>query len=201
MFPYVQQLLTSYYINNRQYGQGKFSAQLSAKDYYKIYFVLILTTILFIILISIIISVMFAATGGFGGLDTIGQSELSGMIVGMVALIYISFIIIGIWGTAYLEAKVKNYVFNSIQLDEILQFQSDIQVGKLFKIYAINILLIIFTLGLAYPWTVIRLKKYKIESSSAIGNITEYANQQQATQSALGEEVGDAFDTELDLGM
>jgi uncharacterized membrane protein YjgN (DUF898 family) len=47
------------------------------------------------------------------------------------------------------------------------------------------------------------LKKYKIESTSAIinGDIAQYVNQQQEAQSALGEELGDAFDTAIDLGM
>ncbi|MDM8565719.1 YjgN family protein [Candidatus Halobeggiatoa sp. HSG11] len=201
MFPYVQKLLTSYYINNRQFGQGKFSAQLSAKKYYFIYLYLILATSLFIITLSIVVTVISIITGGFGNIGTMDDSQIPGLIMGGIFLMYISFIIIGTWGTAYLEAKVKNYVFSSVQLDETLQFQSNIQVGKLFVIYITNILLIMFTLGLAYPWTVVRLKKYKIESTSAVGNITEYVNQQQENQSALGEELGDAFDTELDLGI
>ncbi|MCK5878000.1 MAG: DUF898 domain-containing protein [Candidatus Marithrix sp.] len=201
IFPYVQQLLTSYYINNRQYGQGKFSAQLFAKKYYGIYLVLVVVTVSLLVAIGLVISSIIYFTVGFENIYTIEDYQMSIMILGVMSSLYIGFIIIGMWGTAYVEAKVKNYVFSSIQLDETLQFQSDIQVGKLFKIYAINILMIIFTLGLAYPWTVIRLKKYKIESSCAVGNISEYVNQQQEAQSALGEEVGDAFNTELDLGM
>ena len=201
VFPYVQALMTGYYINNRQYGQGKFSAQLSAKKYYMIYLTLVGITLLFIITIGIVISVISMVTGGFKNIETIANPENSGMIVGMIILFYIGFIMIGVWGTAYLEANIKNYVLNSIQLDETLQIQSDIRVSKLLKIYVVNILLVIFTLGLAYPWTIIRLKKYKIESTSAVGNITEYVNQQQEKQSSLGEEIGDAFDTGLDLGI
>ncbi|MDM8567984.1 YjgN family protein [Thiotrichales bacterium HSG1] len=201
MFPYVQQLLTSYYINHRQFGQGKFSAQLSAKKYYTIYLVLFVTVIAILTVIGLTIGAIFYFTIGFEYFNDMEESQVLMIAYSGIGLVYLAFIIFGIWGTAYLEANVKNYVFNNVHLDESLQFQSNIRVGKLFGIYATNMLMIIITLGLAYPWTIVRLKKYKIESSRTIGNITEYANQQQDTQSALGEEIGDAFDTELDLGI
>jgi len=206
VFPYVQQLMTSYYINNRQYGQGKFSAQLSAKKYYAVYLALFALTLLFIITIGIVASVVMGLTGGLEQIKVMQQgdpSTMSGMIVGMILLIYIFFIGLGLWGTAYLEANIKNYVLNNTKLDDVLQLNSNITVGKLFGIYLTNTLLVIVTLGIAYPWAVIRLKKYKIESTSAIikGDIAQYVNQQQEAQSALGEELGDAFDTAIDLGM
>jgi len=205
VFPYVQQLMTSYYINNRQYGQGKFSAQLSAKKYYAVYLALFALIILFIITIGIVASVV-GLTGGLEQMKVMQQSDpntMNGMIVGMILLIYIFFIALGLWGTAYLEANIKNYVLNHTKLDDVLQLNSNIKVGKLFGIYLSNTLLVMVSSGLAYPWAVIRLKKYKIESTSAIinGDIAQYVNQQQEAQSALGEELGDAFDTAIDLGM
>jgi uncharacterized membrane protein YjgN (DUF898 family) len=54
----------------------------------------------------------------------------------------------------------------------------------------------IFTLGLAYPWTIIRKTKYMAETVS-ISNaeaLSLFVSQQEQQQSALGEEIGEAFD-------
>jgi uncharacterized membrane protein YjgN (DUF898 family) len=129
IFPYVQQLMTSYYINNRQYGQGKFSAQLSAKKYYMVYLALFALIILLIITIGIVAGVAMGLIGGLEQMKVMQQgdpSTMGGMIVGMMFLIYIFFIALGLWGTAYLEANIKNYVLNHTKLDDVLQLNSNI---------------------------------------------------------------------------
>jgi len=154
------------------------------------------------VLISIVIIVM-QLTGRIDITPAMLQEGSSGMIAGMILLFYIIFFALSLWGTAYLEANVKNYLLNNTKLDDVLQLNSNIKVGKLFGIYITNTLLVGVTFGFAYPWAIIRLKKYKIESTSATikGDIAQYVNQQQKAQSALGEEMGDAFDAELDLGI
>lgn len=192
MYPYMKMLLASYYINNRQYGQGKFLAELSANQYYMIYFRLIAKIFLILFIGIVMISIMLLA-----GID------LHILMITIILPLYIFFIMLSVWTTAYLEANFKNYLLNNTKLDDVLEVTSNIQVNELFGIYFTNSLLLMFTFGLAYPWTIIRLKKYKIESTSVVikGDISQYVNQQQQTQSALGEEMGDAFDAELDLGI
>jgi len=203
IYPYIKMLLASYYINNRQYGQGQFSAQLSAIKYYMIYLGLIAKIVAIISVVICIVIIVMQLTGGVDITPAMGEGAPTGMIAGMILLFYIVFFALSLWGTAYLEANVKNYLLNKTKLDDVLQLNSDIKLGKLFGIYVTNTLLVGITFGLAYPWAIVRLKKYKIESSSAIikGDIAQYANQQQKAQSALGEEMGDAFDVELDLGI
>jgi len=156
MYPYIKVLLAGYYINNRQYGQGQFSAQLSAIKYYRIYLNLTGWTFLFYIFLPLLFFIPFS-----------------------------------LWGRAFLEANVKHHLLNRTKLDDVLELHSNIKVGKLLDIYTINILLVGVTFGLAYPWAIIRLKKYKIESTSATikGDIAQYVNQQQKAQSALSEEI------------
>ena len=204
IFPYVQKLVTMYYINNQQYGQGKFSANLSTKKYYMIYFALLGWMILFMICTSIVAGVLIAIVGG-GNMQALAQNDPNAIlaILPYIGLIYIGFIAVSLWGKAYLEKNIRNYVFGNITLDDVMQLDSELKTAKLFGIYVTNTLLVILTLGLAYSWAHIRMKKYKIESTTATikGNVSQYINQQQETQSALGEELGDAFDMDLGLGM
>ena len=54
----------------------------------------------------------------------------------------------------------------------------------------------IFTFGLAYPWTIIRKTTYMAEtvSISNAAALSLFLSQQEQKQSALGEEIGEAFD-------
>jgi len=198
IFPYVQKLVTVYYINNQQYGQGKFSTQLSTKKYYAIYLALLGWIILFMIGISMLVGVIGGALGLFGSFADLGaikeggDTEAMKFILSLIGLFYIPFIVISLWGKAYLEKNIRNYVLNNTELDDVVQLNSEIKTGRLFSLYLTNTLLVLVTFGLAYPWAKIRMHKYKIETSSATikGNIAQYINQQQEKQSALGEELG-----------
>ncbi|MEN8219514.1 MAG: DUF898 family protein [Pseudomonadota bacterium] len=64
MYPYIKILLASYYINNQQYGQGQFSAQLSVKKYYMMYLGLIAWTFLFFLLSSVVVMTVMQLIGG-----------------------------------------------------------------------------------------------------------------------------------------
>jgi uncharacterized membrane protein YjgN (DUF898 family) len=216
LFPYIQQLFTSYYINHQKYGQGNFFTQLSSKKYYKTYLFMILWVSLLIMATSAILTIIMAIFTGidaYTNIQSLGSYDeqmspavIEGVIATMIFMvipIYLAFIFVGLWAKAYLETHIRAYVFHHTQLDQVLRLKSNLAIGKLFIIYATNTLAIIFTMGLAYPWAIIRLTRYKIESIDAIvtGDLSNYVNQQQEKQSALGDEVGNAFDLDLDLGM
>lgn len=221
IFPHVQQLFTRYYINHQKYGQGNFSTQLSSKKYYKTYLFMVLWVSLLIMATSTILAIIMAVFTGMtaGGMDAytniqslgsydeeMSPAAIEGIIAAMIFMvipIYLAFIFVGLWAKAYLETHIRAYVFQHTQLDQVLRLKSNLAIGKLFVIYATNTLAIIFTMGLAYPWAIIRLTRYKIESIDAIvtGDLSNYVNKQQEKQSALGDEVGNAFDLDLDLGM
>ena len=65
------------------------------------------------------------------------------------------------------------------------------------------VVLVLLSLGLAYPWARIRLAHYSARSTSAIiqGTLDGYVTRQQVQVSALGEELGDAFDVDVDMGL
>ena len=153
----------------------------------------------------------FVGMDMYTNIQNLGSTDMSpavmeAIIAAMILIItpiYLAFIFVGLWAKAYLETHIREYVFHRTQLDQVLRLKSNLAIGKLFMIYATNTLAIIFTMGLAYPWAIIRLTRYKIESIDAIvtGDLSNYVNQQQEKQSALGDEVGNAFDLDLDLGI
>ncbi|MBL1433044.1 MAG: DUF898 domain-containing protein [Gammaproteobacteria bacterium] len=212
MMPYVQKSITDYYISNQKYGQGELNAKLSGKKYYMTYLALIGWFILIGIGLAIIVGVIVSVMG----VDT--SSMLQGVLAasqggaadslalpsfGIIAALYVPLLFVGVWFKAYVNSKIRNHVFSNTQLDDVLQFSSTMTVMRLFVFYSINLLLMVFTLGLAYPWVKVRIARFSANATHAhvTGSLDQFVSQQQSHQSALGDEMGEAFDVGADVGI
>ena len=65
------------------------------------------------------------------------------------------------------------------------------------------LLIIIFTLGLGSPWAHVRMARYMAEHTKVDTSegFDEYVTQQLNEQSALGDQLGDAFDVDVGIGI
>jgi len=124
-------------------------------------------------------------------------------LIAVTIFMYVTFLIAGVWIKAYLKAKIRNHVFSNIQLDNVMQLESSITTGRLFRFYLVNILLIICTLGFAYPWIRVRSARLMAGTTEAhmSGSLGQYVSLQQNRQSAVGDEIGEAFDVDADLDL
>ena len=207
-FPWVKRNVTEYVMNQYTYGQGQFktSPQLSTRRYYFIYSVAIILFFLILILISGLAYVagvldlsLFTQFDRSESVDPQVAAEFSSFLI----LLYVPLIIAGLLFKAYTQAGIRNHVFSHTKLDNVVSLFSSVTTGRLFVLFLGNFLLIIFTLGLAYPWVAVRIAHYFARNSQVhtSGDFTHYISQQQEKQSALGEELGDIFDVDMDLGM
>ncbi|WP_020558102.1 YjgN family protein [Thiofilum flexile] len=203
--PYAHKLYTEYYFNHFHYGQGQFNTQLETKNYYKIYLKMLLITIGVYIVVAIAIGFLviplIGATASLGNDDpSIGSTISLSIIVG---LFYFLIIVIGMFLNAYLKARIRNYSYNETQLDQVLRLHSDTSVLTLWKIYVLNLFLLVITLGLAHPWNKVRLARYETQTLKAevAGTLDHYINQRQSEQSSLGDQIGDVFDLPIGSGL
>ena len=139
------------------------------------------------------------AAGESGELPTM---VMASMIKGL-AVMYIAILIAGTWLKAYLKTRIRNHVFNNIRLDNALQLASTITTGRLFRFYLVNMLLLVCTLGLAWPWIKVRSAQLMASTTQAhlSGDLDAYVSLQQNRQSALGDEIGEAFDLDANLDL
>ncbi len=206
LIPYIQKALTSYYFNGHMFGQGKFHAKLEASTYYLIYLKLLGIGLLFWLVIAIIfglLAFLLSMTDIPGILQDLQAGTLPGPGSAFGLLIFIPFFAVFAWFKAYTESRFRNYSMGQLKLDRVAAFRSRLKVNKLAWIQFSNILLLICTLGLAYPWAIIRLTRYKTSTLDVrvFGDVDQYITQLQSRESALGEEIGEAFDLGLDLGI
>ena len=198
MIPYVHKLKISYYLNNSYFGQGKFSSDISASKFYLIdILTFLVTAAVFLFPIMIYLLIYGFNTFFSHGYDSEFFDNV-GLIVPMLLMIvaYVFMLSAVFLSTAFFTAKIRNYVYSNTQLNDNVSVNSNLNTWRLYWLYLSNFFLMIFTLGLAYPWTIIRKTKYMAETVS-ISNaeaLSLFVSQQEQQQSALGEEIGEAFD-------
>lgn len=97
------------------------------------------------------------------------------------------------------QKDLFNYYINNLELNregKSVYFRSTATGGDFFSLLIVNLLIIIFTLGLGFPWTIIRTLKFGAEHIQMQGDLSfEELHQSQADYSnATGEDMADILD-------
>jgi uncharacterized membrane protein YjgN (DUF898 family) len=192
--------------NNTLYGNQAFSINLKRTDFINHFWIAIgismAASMLAIIALALAAGVIALAMFGLGQVidfSALGIKDSAAVVAIFVGLFAVYFLI----GLSYLVAyaywqiKVFNLTFNNLTLGAV-NFRSDMHFIPLSKILLVNALLVIFTLGFAYPWARIRVLRYQLQAVEYQGDETKFEGQPMHANSAIGDEVGDAFD--LDFG-
>ena len=124
--------------------------------------------------------------------------------IGFIAMLYAQtlvllggYAVVGIW----YQVRIRNHVLNTTTIGGN-SLHSNLRVSTMLWLYLTNLLAIIGTLGLAVPWAQIRLAKYRAESTQALldDDWENYLADNTTAGSALGDELGEAFDVDVGLG-
>lgn len=196
MIPYVQKIKMSYYMNNSCFGQGKFSSNISASKFYLIDILTFLVTAA-VFLFPIMIFLLIYGFNAFFGYGSEFLDNVNSIVpVFFIFVAYVFMLSSVFLSTAFFTAKLRNYVYSNTQLNDNISVNSNLNTWNLFWLYLSNFFLMIFTVGLAYPLTIIRKTKYMAETVSVknVEAFSQFVSQQEQQQSALGEEIGEAFD-------
>lgn len=213
LYPLTRRLLTSYSIDNAKYGSSQFKSTLTTSAFYKIYLKMIGLSILVYVLIVALIAggAMLAQASGLfpdGDMPDLQNPEelFSGpMMIPFVigtALLYLGLIALGFLIAAYLKSRMRNYTFDNTVLDNRVQLSSYASARSIWWLQLSNFILLVITLGLAYPWTKVRSARfYARHTSITAESLDGFLSEQVQYQSSLGDEIGDAFDLDVGLGI
>jgi uncharacterized membrane protein YjgN (DUF898 family) len=214
-FALMQKRNTSYLINGYRYGQGEFSTELSTGAFAKIAvktFGLSLLTLTVVMMLVGAAVVMMGLGGGFADLAQTGNIEnpeeiftnlIAGGGVAVIALGYVAMIFAAFFLMAYMQTRQRTYILDSTLLDNNVAFVSSLKARSLTWVMLSNFLLVILSLGLATPWAKVRVARLMLENTyvDAGGAFDQYVTQKQEEQSSLGEQIGDAFDVDVGVGI
>ncbi|MFW5447767.1 MAG: DUF898 family protein, partial [Methylophagaceae bacterium] len=198
---------SSYLTNGAHFGQGQFAADLEFKPFFMIMLkglgLGLLLTILAVILIGVLayfVIGMEQMTALNSQMESMKQgAEPDALFFALIGSVYAFLIPVSLYVVAYFKARHRTYLLNETTLDNSITFESTLRANKFFTISLTNLLMIIFTLGLAYPWAAVRMFRYSTESID-VGTAEGFDGymSKAGNEGALGEELGEAFD--IDVG-
>jgi len=213
MYPLTRRLLLTYAIDNAKYGTSQFKSNLSTSTFYKIYLKTFgLSLLIFVSLVVVLLLLaLLAKAMGVGGdslEETLNPEVMLGeglsvlMVVG-VAIFYALILGLTFLISAYLVSRMRNYVLSNTTLaNNKVKLASFAPARSLWWLIFSNFLLLLVTLGLAYPWTRVRSARfYARHTSVTAASLDGFLSEQIQHQSSIGEEMGDAFDVDIGLGI
>ncbi|CAM4202672.1 YjgN family protein [Pseudoalteromonas byunsanensis] len=187
LLPWVLKRIDSYIHNNIHYGDKKLNTQLSTREYYSIAFACFCMSIG----IGIVVAILAMVTGA-------SFSESPQIITGIVLLMQLSLVMIV---TSAYQAMVRNHVYNNSHIEGVAEFESGLEPVDYVILNVTNVLAIVFTLGLAFPWA--KVRKAKMLAAATVVHLHPEAEQvvnvQQANQSSFAEEAANVFDVDISL--
>ena len=210
MYALVRKKSATYIIGGSHYGQGQFVTELETKKFLMILLKTFGVSILVFASLVMAIAVVASATIGLDGLkEAMGTMKDPNVMKGggilpivLFAIAYLGLILAMMFIMAYSITRYRKYVYANTTLDEKITFSSTLKAMPLAWVMVSNFLAVIFTLGLALPWAKVRLTRLFLENTHVSTDIgfDEYVTQKQKEGSALGDQIGDAFDVDVGLG-
>lgn len=195
VYPYVVGSLKKLHVNHSQFGAAPFATEVGIGAFYKIYFMMILLAIGVGVVISIVFAVITGTAAAFGA----GAAIFGMILVGVAVIVF--YFGTGALLMGYTRSRIGNLVFNNSRLDGQVSFTSTLKMRKLALLYLTNLFAILFSLGLAIPWAVVRVMRYRAEclSLQSASSMDEFIGAVNAQVGATGEELGEFFSIDLSL--
>ncbi len=196
--PYFMYRQKRWFVDNSGFGTEHFDFDARVKDYYKVFGVMVLMIVVLGALFGIFGGLVMPSLAGKSGGSA--QANVAGYwFIGFGAFYVVMLVVYGFM-FAYANARFSNIMFCATRIDGH-QFESDLAAWGLFKVYLINLLGIIFTIGLFIPWAKVNIARYMADHVYLIpnGDLDRFVADQQSAVAAVGEEMGEMFD--IDIGL
>lgn len=196
MLPYLHYRLKRYQHDNAFLGSTAFAFGGKARHFYAIYGILVGAIVGFAAILGLLAS-MAAAFGGGAGRGSPGLGTLGIGLVIVIIMIYAAYLL----AYAAFVVWIQNSVWNHTTVADV-GFRSEARVWPMARIYLVNVLLLVVTLGLYTPFAVIRSLKYRVESITVIAasDLDQFvADASAKTVAATGEGAADLFDFDIGL--
>jgi len=177
MLPHAMQYSARYIVTHHSYGNKDFKFDATVKHYQSVVFGLVIGIVASIALIAIGFSMASMALIG------VGYLAIYGLLLAFKPMLFNVY-----WKGVNIEGN---------------RFEANMPVGRYIWVFISNSIVVALTLGLAYPWSQVRLAHLNANSLAFLdaGNVGTIAASQAKEQSALGEELGEVYDVDVGFGV
>ena len=198
LYPLMKLRQHEFVAGGHGFGRKRFEFAGDASRYYTPY--LIALGIGVGLVVAFVAALSATIIAGAVGKD-MGEAAAGALGVGMIVvllLFYGGMFALGI----FLRVRYANLLWNNTRLGPH-RFESSLRVRDMLWLYASNLVAIVCTLGLAVPWAMIRLARYRAEHFTlvATGDLDEFVAASEMSAGATGAELIDALDAGFDFGI
>lgn len=193
-YPFFQNNIRRFLVNHSYYGATAFRYDGKGRDLFGPFLLVLVLTVLTVGVVSVAVGLMLPRlflSGDVGGLW---------FILLLAAVFSVLLVVYWFWFSAYLQ----RYFFGHTSF-ATARFRSTVTGGRLLRLHLGNLLRLIFTLGLATPWVMVRNIRFAFGQVALEGPLDLAAIRQEAQAvSAAGEALGDFLGVDvynIDLGL
>ena len=194
--PTANHMRAEYGVANSAFGRTNFNFAAERDSFYQYFWRSVGLTFLVVIgyfLLQLFMTPMMAT-----------DAQTPEVSTGLLLLIYTQLLILAAGYAAvgvYYQVRIRNHLVSTTSLGGN-SFESNLSVRTMLGLYLTNLVAIVFTLGLATPWAQVRLARYRAECTRAIltDDWDSYVAAATDSGTALGDEIGEAFDVDVGLG-
>ncbi|WKE65400.1 YjgN family protein [Gallaecimonas kandeliae] len=202
IYAWVSSSMAQYLMSGYRYGDKAFSAEVAFGEYFKIGALAALIGIGLMLAIVTVLSVVV-------GINVVADMQQLGahakdpqMARAMMPLVfgfYLSFFVTALFVSAFVKAKVRNYLFSCTQIEGGLQLVSNMKPLSYLGLVLTNLLLVVFTLGFGSAWARVRYARFLADCTAVEGDLALVAVQdhQHETDVAIADELASAFDVQI----
>ncbi|NLS13589.1 DUF898 domain-containing protein [Vibrio sp. SM6] len=218
-----------YTVNGQRYGDYQFKGDIQTRFFIKLYLKAVGLGLLSLIVFLAVTFYLFFGGSLLTRLvsgDSFAILELMHS-TALLVMVWLAAMITSVAISAYVHTRSRNYAFTQTalyhqpELNQIsdadkkeepkecdlspvhsFALRSDLPVWGYTWLLISNFLLVIFSLGLARPWTLIRHSRYLAEYTSVLGDMSMLAavGDNSDVRSAIGDEIAEAYDLGFGLG-
>ena len=197
MMPRLLYARVKFLLGETSFGSQKFEFTRQPGPYYRFFYLTLLLSlgaVLAVLIILVVIGLIVGVGVGLTGAATTGTMTavlIQAISIGAFLIVYLPIL-------AYYESRFVNTTLDGLKIGPHT-VRCNLETNRLASIYVTNVLGMIFTLGLYYPWARIRRMQYQLDSMSVdtVGSLDMFTAAADSTTSATGEELGEFFDVDF----
>lgn len=195
LYPVMKKRQHAFVVEGHRYGTRRFAYQGETSAYYEPYGIAVALWFLLFVAIGVM-GVMAGTAAAADAAPT--PPKPTAATYAIIAAVYLGAFAVMI----LLRVRYTNLLWNSSRL-ESHRFESTLRTRDMLWLYGSNLVAIVCTLGLAVPWAMVRLARYRAEHFAlhANGSIDDFVAASENRYGAGSAELVDALDVGVDIGL
>lgn len=190
-YPVMKKRQQDFIVEGHRYGHKRFGFKADTSAYYGPYGIAAFAGFLLAIAFGVTMAAVTSRAGG-------DKAALAGGMLASMAVLYLGvFLIIG-----FLRVRYTNLMWNHTRLGPH-RFESTLRARDVLWLYASNGVAIVCTLGLAVPWAMVRMARYRAAHFVLIasGDMDAFVAASESRAGAAGAELVDALDAGFEFAL